>query len=325
MEVSEHPGFIDVAEEGDCTRPEHSSHHRSVLQDCLALRGNRIQPGRDEGLQGVRELCFREVLREPASLVHELAVSERSHQLLGVERISSRPLQERGSRLGGKRGNGEEVREEPGCLLLRQRGDRDDDRVAHPRTPRGMAVVELWTRRRHHHERDRRDVLGEVLQEFEHGTVGPVRILHDEDQRLPPSRGLQEPPPGREGLLPINRVPYIPADQWGQSGQHPGPLGGVGHESVEERGKLPFPFDRCIRSQDSGLVFHDLPESPERDAFTVGKASTTTPLHRGLGCHSGKGGAELPDQTTLPHASLTDDGHQLCAVLGYRSPEYLLE
>ncbi len=80
-----------------------------------------------------------------------------------------------------------------------------------PPQPR-LALEELGSRGHDDHSGGYgRAPVEQVLDELEERAVRPVEVLEDEDARPPSGHRLQEPPPGRERLLPADAAPSLPA------------------------------------------------------------------------------------------------------------------
>ena len=140
-----------------------------------------VQPRGDQRLHRVGQL---EVLERPRE---QVSVCEQAHELLRVQGVATRPLEQRALRLRGQDGALEQRAEQPRGLLVRERGEVDRGRVAQAGRPGRMLLVQLGTGRAEQEERHALRPVGQVLEEGEQGRVCPVQILEDE-HRLPPLR-----------------------------------------------------------------------------------------------------------------------------------------
>ena len=159
-------------------RPEHLAHHRGVLEQALALRRERVQAGGDQRLHRVGHLRPR----SPSCA----AVGEQAHELLRVQRVAARPLEQRLLRLRRQHRPLEQRRRRAGRLLVGQRGEVDRRRVAQPGRPGRMLLVQLRPRRAEDEQRHALRPVGQMLEEGEQRVVGPVQILEHEHRRPRP-------------------------------------------------------------------------------------------------------------------------------------------
>jgi hypothetical protein len=114
---------------------EHRAHDRGVLQQGPALGGEGVEPGRDQGLDGVGE--DRVGGREPhrgAVALQQAAVVEHAADLLGVERVAADAGQEGGVGLVLVDGPAEHGGDQAGGVGVRQRVQADHGRPV-PRVP----------------------------------------------------------------------------------------------------------------------------------------------------------------------------------------------
>ena len=178
---------------GERAGPEDLAHHGGVLEQALALGGERVQAGGDQRLHRVGDLLDR-----PAQLT---AVGEQTHELLRVERVAARPLEQRLLCLRRQDRALEERGEEAGRLLVRERGEVDRGRIAQAGRPGWVLLVELRAGVAEEEQGHPLRPVGQVLEEGEESRVRPVQVLEDE-HRLPRLRPrLEEAAPGGEGLL----------------------------------------------------------------------------------------------------------------------------
>jgi hypothetical protein len=90
MERLLHLAQLTATHLGQRPRPENLPEHGCILEQPLALRAQGVQPGGDQRLHRLRHLHpFGEMI----------TVGEQAHELLSVERVASRPLQQQPLRL----------------------------------------------------------------------------------------------------------------------------------------------------------------------------------------------------------------------------------
>ena len=183
--------------------PEHLPDHCGVLQERLLLIGEPVQPGGDDALERLRERVAPRSSRARAEL----------GELLGVERVSARSLEERLLRLRGEHRSLEQLREEPRRLLVRERGERDRRRVQLAAAPAGPAFEQLRPSGRDDEQRDVPHPVDELVDEVEQALVRPLQVLEDHDERALLGERLQEAPPGGERLgLAVAAELALPAE-----------------------------------------------------------------------------------------------------------------
>jgi hypothetical protein len=100
-----------------------------------------------------------------------------------------------------------------------------------------VPVEQLRPGRDHHQQIGRARLVGQLLDELEQGRVGPVQVLDDQDQGALSRDQVEEPPPGREGLVPAGRrlAGGPEPHQRGQSRLQPLALGGVTGDGADRR------------------------------------------------------------------------------------------
>ena len=197
------PGQEALALEGvqERRRPPAPSRRSAPVQKTLpttaaswrsdfSLGREPVEAGGDDALQRLGE---REVLRR-AALEVEL------RELLGVERVALRPLEQRLLGLGREQRALEDVRDEDSGLLLRERGEADRRGVELAAAPAGPPLEELRPRAADDEERDAAQPVDELVDEVEQALVGPVQVLEHEHERPLLGERLEEAPPGGEGL-----------------------------------------------------------------------------------------------------------------------------
>jgi hypothetical protein len=129
----------------------------------------------------------------------ELLVDQAAHDLLEEERVSSA---RRGSavRLGGEAVDVQEHAHHVVGVVGAEGLERDARCAATPASPARPAGRELGSGRAQEHHR-RRDAVGQLLEEVEHGAVGPVDVLDDHDERVVAREGGEEAAPADVDLV----------------------------------------------------------------------------------------------------------------------------
>ena len=163
------------------TQPEHLAENRGVLKKHLLFLRQRIEPGGDDSLHRFGE-------RQLAVSRQQVAIGEHADELLGIERVSARPLQERGLGLGRKDRSLEQGREEARGLVVVERGERECERVRLPSAPARAAGEQLRPSSPDHENRNPACPIHEVVDEVEQALVGPVKVFEDEDEWPAPRR-----------------------------------------------------------------------------------------------------------------------------------------
>jgi len=130
--------LVTIADRGERARPENLAHDRGIVEERLSVRRECVEPRRDHRLHGLR---YRNVALERA------AVCEHACELLGVEGVSARALEQSLLRLRGQHRAVEQESEEVRSLLRAERRQRDRRRIALSACPRGSPLVQLGPRR----------------------------------------------------------------------------------------------------------------------------------------------------------------------------------
>ena len=187
-----------------------------------------------------------------------------------VSATRPRPVPSPARGRASRRDLAEQLAEEPGRVLVRERGERDR-RAA----PAGASFQQLRACGADDQERQLVGATGQELDEVEQRVVGPVDVLEDQDRRVITGQGLEEPAPGLEGLpasaVQARRRVSLQADQRAQVLGHPGAVALVGHQRVDGLGELRPRHVDAVGLEDAGLGLDHLAERPERDALAVGE------------------------------------------------------
>ena len=280
--------------------PEDLAQHRRVLEQALAVGAQRVEAGGDQRLHGVRHLLDRRRLS---------SVREQAHELLGVEGVSARALEQFPLRLGRQHRPLEQRGDEAGGLALAQRSEVDALRISRVRPEARMPLVQLRAGGAEENQRHTFRPVRKVLEEGEERLVCPMQVLEDE-HRLPPLRPrLEHTPPGRERLLQRGRLAPR-ADERSETGLEPGEVRvGCGQRLLE----LGLRLLLRVGLEDPALRLDDLAERPEGDPVPVGKAAPLAPAGETRSIFEVV--EELGAEAALPHARLADDRHQLAGAL----------
>ena len=170
--------------------PEDLAHDCCVPEELLLAFREAVQPCRDDPLQRLRE----------GELVGRSPLEVELGELLRVEGVAARALEQRLLRVGGEHGLLEALRDEARSLLVGECRERERRRVQLAATPAGAALEELGTGGSDDEEWHVRDPFHELVHEVEERLVGPVQVLEHEDERAQLGHRLEEVAPGRERL-----------------------------------------------------------------------------------------------------------------------------
>ena len=208
------------------------------------------------------------------------AVVEHADELLGVQRIPAGAFEQGLLGLGGEHGLLEQRREEPGDVLVRQRGKRDRRRVPLSATPPRVRFIELGAGGADHHDRCFCGPHEQIFEEFHECVVRPMQVLDDHDQRLNRSQILEEAAPRREGLGSVPALHFtFCTNQGAELSGEPVPVGSVFGERLQSRRQFPLGDLRAVGLADPSLTLDDLAERPKRDPFAVRKTAALAPPH----------------------------------------------
>ena len=148
----------------DGAGPEDLPDDGCVLEQALLRSGQPVEARRDDALErlGKRELLGRALL--------EVQLGE----LLGVERVAARALEQRLLDVGGKQRAVEQVPDQRGGLLVGQRRERERRGVELAAAPVRAALEQLGPRRGDDEQRDVGHPVDELVDEVEQALVRPV-------------------------------------------------------------------------------------------------------------------------------------------------------
>ena len=229
--------------------PEDLADHRGVVQQRLLDRRQRVEPGRDQRMDRLRD---RDVLCERRGPVTErdVRVEQHPHELLGVQRVASR-LRDDGRPRGRRQlGPLQQRREQRAGVLLCQRRQGDRHRVPLAAAPAGTPVEQLGAGRADDQQRHRPGPLDQVLDELEHRVVGPLQVLEQKHEGPVRRQALEESPPGGEELVLVvggrGLAPRQP-DERRQAAPDPVHLRPVQRQRVERAAQLPRGLLRRVR------------------------------------------------------------------------------
>ncbi len=300
-----------VAHRDERTRPEHLAEHRGVLEEALAIRRERVETRCDQGVHALRKLRGLRSLREPA-------LRDEPDELLCVQRVAARPLEDRTAHRTGH-GLVQEAFHELARLVLRQRRQVDRVRVPHAGAPRRVGLEQLRTGRAEEQQRHAVGPLREVRQEIEHRRIGPVEVLDDDDRRSVGRDPLDETAPREERLVARGGVAGVDADERQEARLEPGTVLACGQDSLQLlRGSV-----RGVGLEDPRVRLHDLAERPERDSVAVREAPSLPPMDHLRPV------VDVPEQLgaqpALSDPGLADERHELDARVTRAAVEEPLE
>jgi hypothetical protein len=134
--------------------PEDLADHGGVLEQRLALSGQRVQPGRDERLYGRREGKVG-ARYAPRSIGRgqQPSVGEQANVLLGVQRVTVRAFQQRRLNLGRQPRPADQGPDQPRRVARLQGGKGDHGGMLGVLRPAGMPLEQVGPRSRDHQQR----------------------------------------------------------------------------------------------------------------------------------------------------------------------------
>ena len=240
--------------------PEDLADDRSGLDEGLLVGRERVEPGRDDALDGLRE---RKLL---------LGLGEHAHELLRVERISAGAS--RGARSDAPPWSRPSRRDETSSAVSSCESGASEIVVAFrlPPPQPGLPVEELGSCGAEDEERHIGRPFGHLVDEVEQAVVRPVEILEDEDERPLLGERLEEAPPGRERLgrvIAAGLGARSEARERAEVAFHPAGLPDLVEDVLDGRAKLGFGRLGVVALQDPGLRLGHLAQRPEGDAVAV--------------------------------------------------------
>ena len=261
-------------------------------------------------VSGKRELVGRALLRIQLD------------ELLGVERIAARPLEQGLLGFGREQRSAQEAPDQLCGLLVGQRGERERRGVELAAAPARAAFEELGPRRRDDEQRDVRDPVDELVEEVEEALVRPVDVLDDDDERTLLGETLEEAAPGGEGLVSAIASQLCVAGEAEEREEmrlDARLVARAGERVLDDLVDLRRDVLRRVLLQNARLRLDDLAERPERDPVTVGKAASLAPgdeLRVGL-----DDAIQLVDKPALADSRDADEREELRRALVPRSLE----
>ena len=296
----------------DRARPEHLADNGRVLQQALLRVGQPVEAGGDDALErlGKRELVRRALLRIQLD------------ELLGVERIAARPLEQGLLGFGREQRSAQEAPDQLCGLLVGQRGERKRRGVELAAAPARAAFEELGPRRRDDEQRDVRQPVDELVEEVEEALVRPVDVLDDDDERTLLGETLEEAAPGGEGLVSAIASQLCVAGEAEEREEmrlDARLVARAGERVLDDLVDLRRDVLRRVLLQNARLRLDDLAERPERDPVTVGKAASLAPgdeLRVGI-----DDAIEFVDEPALADSGDADEREELRRALVTRSLE----
>lgn len=191
-----------LGEGGDLRKPELAAHDGGALDRQLFGRGQAVDPGGEEGMNGRwrRQLGELGLGRFGIGLRAPPLVDERD-QLLGVQRIAARRFRQRRRQLVGGMRMAEQALDQLPGLLMGQRREREDGRVRHPATPVLAPLQELQAGQANDEDWELSRGFGDVLDQPEQGGIRPLEIVDQDHQRSPVGQQLEQVPDSPGGDL----------------------------------------------------------------------------------------------------------------------------
>ena len=281
--------------------------HGGGEQQPSFVRGQRVDPCRDQAVERVRHLDLADVAQSSRRSVP--LVADHAGNLDRVEGHAAGMLEDRLDELAPeiRRPLGEELAHG----VVGQAFEVDAREAAHAGAPRWSVVEQLGTG-----EREDEDGVGprpcrHVLDEVEQARIGPLEVLEDEDDRRSLGDPLEESPPGGEQLVALERGLLGSRQQGGEAWLDPAALGLVADELLERRTELPAGELGRRAVRDPGPAANHLRHRGERDSLSVGEGAAVVP--RDLVGMLVDPTVELPRQPALADARNARHRHQAAA------------
>ena len=288
------------AERLDAATPEQLPQHRRVLQQLLLGRIEQVEPCGDDALDRVGELRARR------------RAAQHPRVFLRVQRVPAGLLQQASLHAGIERRASEQLGEQLRRRLVRERRERDGQRVEPAPTPRRAPLEQLGPGRAEHEQWDVARPVDEMLDEVEGAVVGPVQILEHQDERNAVGDRLDQALPRRERLLaPACRFTSEP-HQRAYPAREPAAVARVLEQRLERRRHLRLDLRRLVRLEHAEVCADRLADGAERTA-PVGKRTSLPPVDEPRPRVNVTD--ELPDEPALPDPGHADDRHELCRAL----------
>ena len=246
---------------------EHVAHDGCGLDHRPLAPRQRVEPRREKRLDRRRNLDVGQLLGEPPRTVHLLdgaLVDEHAEQLLGEQRVAFGRRHDAVEHGGVERAAAEQALDHALRVVVAERLEDDAARTL-AGAPGRRLLEQLGAGRAEDQDRCV-DRLDEMLDQREQRRLGPVDVLHDEDD-LPVGGEVREEAPHRpEQLLDGERLD-------GQPERRRESRRDAVARRVGERGKLRCRLRCVVVVDDPGLCLHRLGDRPERDAVAVRQAA----------------------------------------------------
>ncbi len=168
-------------------RPDDGPRHGRVAEQLLLLLGQQVDACRDDPEHGLRKRSDIGRVLYP-------------HELLGVERVACRSLDDCAPEMVVRRIAPQERLHEALDVGVRQRPERHREHVALASAPVRSSVEQLGSRAADDEQRDADDQLRQLVDEVEEAVVGPLQVVEHDHQRALIGNPLQEQAPRGVGL-----------------------------------------------------------------------------------------------------------------------------
>ena len=226
--------------------PEDTPDHRGLLQRLLLARLERVDPGREHRLNGVRQLDSHELVRRPPAIPlpgNRALVDQVAQDLLEEERVAFRTLEDPRPGLVRQPIDVEQMPDESLRRLGCQRAEEHPGEAPPAATPGRMVICQLRSSRTDEEQRAL-GPFGDLFEHVEQHRVGPVNVVDDDDERSFLCDGGEEDAPGslqldakRGWLQPGEfRVSGVQADRERERrGDHPLSIGKASPKALVTR------------------------------------------------------------------------------------------
>ena len=301
----------------DGARVEHLALDRASLDHAAFLGVEPIEARRQQQVDRRRHGHVREVFRRtprPSLEAEQSVVDQHREHLLDEQRVPLSCLEDPVARHAWDVRATEEVVDEEGCILARERLEHDRRRVQPAPAPTGPHLEQLGPRDAEDQHRGLARPIREVLDQVEERRFRPVDVVEHEDDRALASEMLEQLADRPERVL--RGAELSPAEQAGDLARDPIPIGCAGEDRVE----LGPRRRRWVALGDPRSLMHHVREWEEGDPFAVREASSAEE-----GRLASRPRLELVDEARLPDACRPHQREEVGGSFGHGALERVLE
>ena len=183
MQAQQYVRRVSAAHGRDGARPEGATDDRRVGEQVLAIGGEQVEAGGDEGADRARhgQPGARPEDERPCSSVDEqVAVLQQADELLREQGVAPAPLEQPCLKAYRQRPRTQTSQDQPAGLVAAERAERYAIGRSDEAGARSFSIEHLPTRSGHEQERRAAQHLRQVVEEREHRLVSPVQVLDDQ-------------------------------------------------------------------------------------------------------------------------------------------------